>query len=63
MGKQPPAARLNAERRLRGLIPRGAGLSGRMRAEAPFLEANGFTLAFYRTAMARTLRVERRAGY
>ena len=50
---------LNAERRLRGLIPRGAGLSGRLRDEVPFLEAHGFTLALSRTATARTIHVER----
>lgn len=49
---------LNAERRLRGLIPRGAGLGGRMRNEVPFLKAKGFTLEFRRTAVSRTLRVD-----
>ena len=53
---------VKAEFQLRGWIPRGTALGARMRAEAPFLEANGFTLAFYRTATARTIRVERSAG-
>jgi len=33
-----------------------------MRVEVPFLEAHGFTLAFSRTATARTLGIERTAG-
>ncbi len=43
----------------RGWIPRGTGLGVQMRGEVSFLEANGFALSFSRTAMARTIRVER----
>ena len=46
----------------RGWIPRGTGLGVRIRGEVLFLEAHGFSLAFQRTATARTIRVERIAG-
>ncbi len=50
---------VNAKHRLRGIIPRGNGLGVRIRAEVPILEAQGFALAFHRSARVRTLRLAR----
>ena len=50
---------VKAKHRLRGSISRGNGLGIRIRAEVPFLEALGYTLAFHRSARVRTLRLVR----
>jgi len=52
---------VKAKHRLRGSIPHGNGLGIRIRAETPFLEAQGFALAFHRTAAMRTIRIARTA--
>lgn len=50
---------VNAKHWQYGCVPRGNALGVRIRAEEPFLEAQGFAISFHRSATVRTLRLVR----